>query len=346
MSHQTTTLNADIEQSIRDKKNHLRKIVREPGKAFFFWRAVVSFFLPDGDGHDSQSKLPYIAHAAGYFALLLLTVIMGTYHLCAWMMPLFDRLGLTVANHPVIHQIAGVVLIFTLVICPSIMICIKIFRTRDYFVEKLEVALTAKGHQEFDYRLHRLALIVNKCVFEKLLFQALKHKELESYQILLEFNRHYLFIDLDNLPVRESRRQCLQVESCYDNIPFFVDRLDHKRWLEHLAQNTAGSNRYVYDLFKLCLRENSQRKLGQDVQKKALDYQLAMAFFQYFMTIHHLDTNALVEQMFSECEQMNDYLPLLSRYRLKNKLDNDLLDQNIQTDNESDMEENLSVVKI
>lgn len=345
-------LSADIEQSIRDKNRHVSKINRQPGKHFFFWQAVISCFLPDGDGHDTPNKLPCIAHILGYFAIMLVAGYYGTYHLCEYMMPIFDRLGITVLKHPVVHQIAGVILIFMLVICPLIMAYFMLFRARDYFVKKLEVALSVKGHTEFDYCLHRLAVIVNKSVFEKLLFQALKHKELESYQLLLEFNRDYLFIDFDNLSVREKKRQYFQVEICYDNMLFFIDETNPK-WLEHLNKSSANTNtnhnhnRYFYDLLKLCLRENSVCKIVANDEKKALDYQLTMAFFQYFMTSHNLDTHPLVEQMFSECDQMKNYLPLLKCYRLKNKLESELLEPLCDMNMEDEMQvENIKAIKI
>lgn len=360
---QPTSLMEDVIQTLKDRKHNAHKnrnsknqsSVRKPEKnaIFSIKRFILSWIFPEYNNFSQALKLRSAIQTMSYLLLAFAMIVWGSYHLCGVMMPWLEHTAL--ANHlgsPLLQFALVVLPVFLLIISPAILLLRLICTMRDRWSEKLENALKTKDFRIFEAQLYQMATKVSPVIFETLLTNSLKFMELESYQILLEFNHRYQIADLQVLDVKEHARQYEQVDICYGGTLFMIDNVKHKDWMKAMESYFSYANRQTYDFLKLCFREHSTFRLKQNGNLKASQgeegYQRFMAFFQYLVTQYKLENNAMIQPVFEQCQQLHQYQFLLERHRLKNRLYNKFHDtihddSNMKEEAEEDPE---SVMKI
>lgn len=341
-------MNTDNPMVIDNLSQKLEKSIKsriffklDSGSLFFFLRSIVLAIFPASNSYSRKEKNIYYLQLLGYVLLFAVSLSYGGVSLLGNMAPLFTYLSSH--DYPQYVFIAIMIgLVLTCVAVPAWLACWLAFSVQHKIEQNLMILMHKKGFESFKPSLYKHALFIGSSMFEQLFYEALSTKNLHCYQVLLEFNDHYHLYDMQNLKTKEHARQQQQILSFLKgNSRLSASYHEELRLLvtHTINQYYHQANRMAYDCLILCLLEKSFWRKS-DTGSYVVEFS---EWFHYFMDNHDLSHSQLIELMFTECDRLRSYVPLLQKYQFKNRVEEQL---EIYTSSGEEEEENLPVLKI
>jgi hypothetical protein len=316
-----------------------------PSRWFFFLRSMVLAIFPAENSYSRKEKNIVYLQKFAYLVFFTMALRYGGVFFIEKMQPFFNHL--TQAHYPQYMCTAIMIgLVLSCIGAPAWLACWLAFSVQPKIEKKLMTIMYKEGFTSFKPKLRQYALFIGPGMFEQLFYETLTTKNLHCYQVLLEFNASYHLYDMQTLTSKEHERQQQQVFTFLKGNSN-LSRSYHKE-LKFLIRHTVGqyyhqANRVAYDCLILCLLEKSFWKKTEG-GAHVCEFS---EWFHYFMNTHDLSHNQVVSVMFSECDRLRSYLPLLAKYQFKNSIEEQLaIYNNDNVDDENEVQDSMPVLKI